>query len=241
MTTRESMRRELKDLAKLAATMPKERPTPVEAAPSAKPPRPNLQRPPTPSSISLTVPPAVASIPAPGRIVEAGPRKARRGLLGVCVALGLAVAIAGGATLGRTLAHRTAQASAANAPGAPATDPAATAPNGAAAGTPSPAAAGAPTQPPAGAAPVAAVQPAGATTQPTNSGTPASTSAAATPLAAAAPAAAPRPAALRAAAAISKRAPSPSKSSLNAKVTTSGGGAKDPLEEAIRKAVAQGQ
>ena len=56
MTTRDSTRQELRDLAKLAATMPKERPTPL--------PPPTLQRPPTPSAIStVTVPPAVASIP----------------------------------------------------------------------------------------------------------------------------------------------------------------------------------
>src|SRR5271170_5872573 len=109
MSTRESTRQELRDLAKLAATMPRERPTPTPApAPPAQ--RSMLQRPPTPSSISkLTVPPAVASIPPASRTVAPPTSRGKsggRGVLLTSVVLGLAVAVGGGVTLGRTLAHR---------------------------------------------------------------------------------------------------------------------------------------
>lgn len=103
MDTRDTLRRELKDLARLAATMPKDgaaaQPAPVH--------RPTLQRPPTPSSISkLTVPPAVASVPPPAPAAAERVSNKRRGTLGVALVMGLAVAIGGGAALGRTLARR---------------------------------------------------------------------------------------------------------------------------------------
>jgi hypothetical protein len=118
MTARESTRQELRDLAKLASTMPRERtsPPPSVAAPS----RPTLQRPPTPSSVSrLTVPPAVASIAPASRTVAPQTRAARRrgrSVLLPSMVAGLIVAVAGGVTLGRTLAHRTAVSTTAAAP-----------------------------------------------------------------------------------------------------------------------------
>lgn len=227
MSTRESTRRELQDLAKLAATMPKERPTPAPQATervAAKPPRPNLQRPPTPSSISVTVPPAVASIPPPSAVAPAATSAGtkRRGGFVLSMALGLAVAIVGGAALGRTLAHRAAKPAAAAAVQNVAPPPASATP--AADTPPAPTAAAAPSTPATATQP--AVTPPGPTPQPV--------AAAAVPHAA--PAVAPKAAAF-----VPKRTVKPAtaaKSSLNANVPASGSGAKDPLEEAIRKAVA---
>jgi hypothetical protein len=212
MGTRESTRQELRDLAKLAATMPKERPTPVAAAPAR---RPTLQRPPTPSSISkLTVPPAVASIPPASRTLE--PPTSRkgggRGVLMTSIVLGLAVAVGGGVTLGRTLAHR--------APSAAAASDAKAVTFGTPAAAPPPATAAAPLPAPAP-APVAAAATATAT-------------AAAAATAATVTTAAPKPAA-----AARRYAPRPAaaKPAANVPASTSGG-AKDSLDEAIRKAVA---
>lgn len=212
MATRDGTRQELRDLAKLAATMPKERPTP--------PPRPDvqLQRPLTPSAISaLTVPPAVGSIP-PASITlppfQTKKRGGRAGVLAVSVVLGLSVAVAGGVTLGRTLARRAPPTAAAASDvkvvtfGAPAAAPA---PSPAPAPAPSPALALAP--PPVVAA-----------------ATPLATTAVAT--------AAPLPKAAAAVPAWRRVGAKPApKSSLTANIPSSTG-VKDPLEEAIRKAVA---
>jgi hypothetical protein len=207
MTTRESTRRELQDLAKLAASMPKERPTPL-------PERPALQRPSTPSSISVNVPPAVASIPPPSDLASASAsgKRSRTPLVIVSVSLGLALAIAGGAEVGRYVARRGATSAAAGAP-VMATANATVAslpPAPAAAPLPAPPAAPAPdTVPPAVAA-----------------------AATMTPAARATPTAAPKR---------WQPAPHPAaaKTSLTATIPTSGGGgSKDSLEDAIRKAVA---
>jgi hypothetical protein len=114
MTTRESTRQELRDLAKLASSMPKERPTPT-------PPPAELQRPSTPSSISVNVPPAVASIPPPSVIAGSTTSKKRSGapVTVIAVSLGIAVAIAGGAEAGRYFAHRGVASAAAGAPVTP--------------------------------------------------------------------------------------------------------------------------
>src|SRR5208283_1943293 len=110
MTTRNNMRRELQDLAKLADSMPKERPTPppAQAAPApARPSSPMLARPLTPSRISVTIPPTVASVPPPTfASPTAQPRRSGRGALIAVALAGLVVAIAGGGVLGKTLAHR---------------------------------------------------------------------------------------------------------------------------------------
>src|ERR1700722_15308909 len=110
MTARESTRQELKDLAKLALTMPKERPTPAPPPPS--------YRPAMPSSVSkLTMRPTTASIPAAS--VTLAPQSRKRSRVAVpalAIVLGLSIAIAGGVTLGRTLArHAPAAVAAANA------------------------------------------------------------------------------------------------------------------------------
>jgi hypothetical protein len=100
MTARESTRQELKDLAKLALTMPKEAPTPA--------PLPPVYRPAMPSSVSkLTMRPTTASIPA-ASVTLAPQTKTRRRVAVPALAslLGLSIAIGGGVTLGRTLARR---------------------------------------------------------------------------------------------------------------------------------------
>jgi hypothetical protein len=199
MATRDGTRQELRDLAKLAATMPRERPTP--------PPPPSLQRPLTPSAATLTVPPAVASIPPASLTLPPfqAKKRGRAGVLAVSVVLGLSVAVVGGVTLGRTLARHTPPTVAA----APAPSPA-----------PSPVLAASPV-------PAVAVTPVAATAV-------ATTPVAATPVAAAAPL--PKPAATTPAWRRVGPKPNP-KSSLTANIPASTG-VKDPLEEAIRKAVA---
>lgn len=103
MTTRESTRQELRDLAKLAATMPKERPTPAPPVAAAPVQEGTLQRAPAPS-----VPSAMASIPPASATVPPVTRPRGQGLLLTSVVLGLALAVGGGISLGRTLAHRAA-------------------------------------------------------------------------------------------------------------------------------------
>lgn len=208
MSTRDHTRQELRDLAKLAATMPRELPTP--------PPPPALQRPPTPSSVSkLTVPPAVVSIPPASMTLappRAGKRGGRTGALVVSVALGLSVAVAGGVTLGRTLAHRAP-------PIAAAASDARVVTFGAPAHSPSPAPSPAPAPAPS---PALALSPPPATAVATKA--PVATSA---PLLKAAVGPSPRHFAAKAT----------PKSALTVHIPASTG-AKDPLEEAIRKAVA---
>jgi len=210
MTTRQNMRRELQDLAKLASTIPAERPTPPPSAPA-------LERPSTPSRVSVTIPPSVASIPAITVQSAAAPRAAKRGrgsLIGLAVA-GLALAIVGGAAFGRTLAHRSPPAAAAAAPAAPPIVASPVTPPAVALPAPAPVAH---PQVVATASPVAPAPPPAATT-----------------------AVAPAPQAPVAAA---RRAPAPPKAaatpkpSLVANIPTSGGGSKNSLEDAIRKAVA---
>jgi len=114
MSTRTQMRRELQDLARLADSIPKERPTPApppaKALVNAAPPKsepPALGRPPTPSRISITIPPSVAPVElrvAAARAAAPRQKGGRGALISVALA-GLVVAIAGGGVLGKTLAH----------------------------------------------------------------------------------------------------------------------------------------
>jgi hypothetical protein len=216
MTTRESMRRELQDLAKLAKTMPTETPPPV----AAKPPRPALQRPPTPSTISVTIPPTVASVPPPLQ-VQAGAagkpaKKGGRGTLVAVALVGLVVAVGGGATLGRTLArHGAPAAAAAAAVQAPVvtTNPVAV--------------------------PTAAVKPAPAP-QPVAAAVPAVAAQTPTPQTQSAPAhAAPPPVAVTRRVWPARPAAKSGAAPAAPVVVPSSAGTMDPLEAAIRKAVAQ--
>ncbi|HEY6461356.1 MAG TPA: hypothetical protein VIY73_14420 [Polyangiaceae bacterium] len=226
MGARESTRQELRELAKLAGTMPKERtptPTPLQRMPT-------LQRPPTPSTVSrLTVPPAVASIaPASRTLTPPNGRASRggRGALLTSVVIGLLVALAGGVTLGRTLARRSAIAAAG--PGTPVVVAAI-----AAQPPVSPLAAGNPVLPAstsAGVAPSPAPSPA----------SPATTSAPlaialATPTAAVAVAPASKAAVRRSGWRPAPRHASAARSPTSSTPATAG---KDTLDEAIRKAVA---
>ncbi|HEY8038227.1 MAG TPA: hypothetical protein VIF15_00465 [Polyangiaceae bacterium] len=209
MTTRESMRRELKDLAKMAAVMPKERPS--APPPSQRPSAPPSMRPSSPSISKLTVPPSVISSPvASVAQTKADRKKSRRGGLTAFAAVALIAAIAGGVGLGRTLANR---ASASRGPAS------------------APVAAAAPATP-------AATATAIPTATPTE---PVTTTAPATPPPPAAVAATPPPRPAVAPIGGARRAPTPkpaTKPSLVANVPTGASGAMDPLEAAIRKAVA---
>jgi hypothetical protein len=207
MSTRQNMRRELQDLAKLAQTMPKERPTPMPTPAKA------FERPSIPSRDSVSVPPAIASVPVSVPAVSAVAQPKRgRGLLVTLAAAGIAVAIVVGGAMGRTLAQRSAPAAAAKppavaavAPVAPPVDPTPTAP----AAQPEPVVTAAPT--------VTAVPKAVAVTNP--------------------PAATPR--AVNVAAAHAASTKPAAKPSLVANVPASTGGGKGSLEDAIRAAVAK--
>ncbi|HEY1694263.1 MAG TPA: hypothetical protein VGG39_18970 [Polyangiaceae bacterium] len=230
MGARESTRQELRDLAKLAGTMPKDRTAPPPAIASAPAPsRPALQRPPTPSSVSkLTVPPAVASIAPASRTVAPPTGRARRGGRGVVLTslvIGLVVAVTGGVTLGRTLARRSAVAT--SGPATPVV----------VAGAPAPP----PASPPAeGNAALTAVPAAVASPPPAPSPSPATTSAPlATTLATSVGARAVPPAS-KVAPRRSGWRPTP-RSAAAARLPVSAAvatGGKDSLDEAIRKAVA---
>src|SRR5215831_12835393 len=109
MSTREDMRRELKELAKMAETMGKE--TPAEPAADVGGdhvayPATMLQRPATPASSSrVSVPPfATPTLPPvfdPGD--ETRPRSAKRtGIIAVLVGASLAAALVGGAFVGKS-------------------------------------------------------------------------------------------------------------------------------------------
>ncbi|MGH7271542.1 MAG: hypothetical protein ACREJ3_14020, partial [Polyangiaceae bacterium] len=108
-STRESMRIEFKELAKLAETMGKT--PPVESAQAAEPPEATrsqgaIERPSTPPSMSaITVPPPRPSISSPV-FLQPPPKRSRAGLLAVLVGAGLAIALVGGALLGRSYAAR---------------------------------------------------------------------------------------------------------------------------------------
>jgi hypothetical protein len=109
-TTRESMRRELKELAKLAETMRKpsadaslaeEAPEPIEFPQSA------LERPVTPASASrVSVPPMATPLTPPlFDYAEAKPRSGKRtGVVALLVGAGLAIALVAGAAVGKSLA-----------------------------------------------------------------------------------------------------------------------------------------
>src|SRR5579859_3357726 len=110
MSTRDDMRRELKELAKLAETMGKEPPAEV-AVPLGNDvafPAATLQRPETPASSSrVSVPPfATPTVPPvfdPGD--ELRPRSGKRtGIIAVLVGASLAAALVGGAFVGKSLA-----------------------------------------------------------------------------------------------------------------------------------------
>src|SRR5579872_4896194 len=108
-STRENMRRELKELAKLAETMGKEPAVEAKEAPVVVAPI-TLQRPATPASSSrVTVPPVVfPSTPPPFASPfssEPPPRK-RSGVVALVIGGSLAVALVGGAIVGKSLAGR---------------------------------------------------------------------------------------------------------------------------------------
>jgi hypothetical protein len=113
MSTRESMRRELKELAKLAETMRKESEAKASAdlyAYEAAPEQPGEL---ALTTSSVTVPPVVPpSVPPPDDAGEVDlPVLSRgRGRLAVFVGVGLAAALVGGAALGRSFASQRAAA-----------------------------------------------------------------------------------------------------------------------------------
>jgi len=109
-STRENMRRELRELAKLAETMGKAPPAAEENEGSANLSPTGLQRPSTPASSSrVTVPPvAFPSTPAPfaSPLLSDGvpePRK-RPGFVAIVIGGSLAAALVGGAIVGKSLA-----------------------------------------------------------------------------------------------------------------------------------------
>jgi hypothetical protein len=111
-STRENMRRELKELAKLAETMGKAPPATEESEGSAHLASGGLQRPSTPASSSrVSVPPvAFPSTPAPFASpllsdIPPEPRK-RPGFMAIVIGGSLAAALVGGAVVGKSLAGR---------------------------------------------------------------------------------------------------------------------------------------
>jgi S-DNA-T family DNA segregation ATPase FtsK/SpoIIIE len=111
MSTRDNMRRELKELAKLAETMGKDSPAASTAAQApdsiAFPAAASLERPVTPASSSrvsvgpfaTSTAPPVFETPEPSK-----PSGSRTGFIAVVVGAGLAVALVGGAFVGKSLA-----------------------------------------------------------------------------------------------------------------------------------------
>jgi hypothetical protein len=135
MSTRDQTRRELKDLAKLAAVIPRERPSIPAAAPEHSGTGPSPSR--------VTVPPAIASVSTPPPFLPSAPpafpvasvapapsvlsvapapptRSGGSGIWAVLAGAGLAAAMVSGLVLGRALASHPAAASAV-APGSPIT------------------------------------------------------------------------------------------------------------------------
>ena len=238
MSTRDSMRRELKELAKLAETMGKE--SPADAAAQGNDPvdfpASSLERPMTPASSSrVSVAPfATPMTPPVFDIGEPKKRSGKRtGFIAVVVGASLAAALVGGAYVGRSLAGGPAPVTAAAAmapPQAPAA-PAEVAPAAPPAAAPQAPSTPDPVVPAAAAAPKAA-SPAAAAAAPVvhKHVAPRPAAAAKAPVAAAAPApandavAAPKPAA---GAALGKP---------KAAAASAGGG--DSLEDLIRKEVA---
>ena len=137
MSSRTGMRQELKDLAKLATTMPKE-PTPSAPPASVRPPAPESQ---PPSLSRLTVPPAVLAVADTPSAVTHSPSTPpaatpRRGRLWAAVGGAvLALALVGGVVVGSRWMGRSSAAHVTAEP--PRADTAATPP----AAPPSPAAA----------------------------------------------------------------------------------------------------
>src|ERR1700687_2678487 len=109
MSTRESMRRELKELAKLAETMRRESEARASAdhLPRYEPDPAQQLGEPALSTSSVTVPPVVPpSVPPPddaGAVDLPGLGRGRGRLVAVFVGAGLAAALVGGAALGRSL------------------------------------------------------------------------------------------------------------------------------------------
>jgi hypothetical protein len=111
MSTRESMRRELKELAKLAETMGKQ--TAAEPADDAAYPvdfsNHGLERPVTPSSASrVSVAPVTTATMPPAYELEAKASPKRTGLVAVIVGASLAAALLGGAAVGMSRGNATA-------------------------------------------------------------------------------------------------------------------------------------
>jgi hypothetical protein len=107
-STRESMRRELKELAKMAETMGKPSPDAAlaEEASSMQFPASALERPVTPASASRVSVPPMATPTAPPVFDYAEPRRTgkRAGVIAVLIGAGLAAALIGGAAVGKSLA-----------------------------------------------------------------------------------------------------------------------------------------
>lgn len=241
-STRESMRRELKELAKMAETMGKPNPDAALAEESSSMPFPAsaLERPVTPSSASRVSVPPMATSTAPPAFDYAEPRPTgkRTGVIAVLIGAGLAAALIGGAAVGKSLAgNSTASTPAVDVRGAAAT----MAPPPVVATAEPPVAAPAPQPAPE---PVAAavVIPAKATPVVTTPvAAPVHKHAAAPPPAAAAPKAAvsanPTPSSGGDAVAAPKAAASPGLAKPAPAKAAAGGGS-DSLEDLIRKEVA---
>jgi hypothetical protein len=107
-STRESMRRELKELAKMAETMGKPSPDAALAEESASMqfPATALERPVTPASASRVSVPPMATPTTPPVFDYAEPRRTgkRTGVIAVLIGAGLAAALIGGAAVGKSLA-----------------------------------------------------------------------------------------------------------------------------------------
>src|ERR1700678_1457376 len=128
MSTRESMRRELKELAKLADTIGRA-PSVAPPAPSAPPPPPAFGAPlsappPRPldslpmggieqastagstSALTVLTPPSLPSTPPPVSMQSRPPKRGSRGGLVALIGGALVAALVGGAALGKSLASR---------------------------------------------------------------------------------------------------------------------------------------
>lgn len=244
MSTRESMRAELKELAKMAETMGK---APAAEAVDDRPlafPENALERPPTPASASRVSVPPFATPTTPPVFDYAEPKKGgkRTAFIAVTVGAALAAALVGGAAVGKSFAG------APNAPVAPITAAAAIAPQAevalpAAVSAPPPAA----VAPPPVAAPVAPAPVAVAPkSSPSTPSAPAPHKHWAKPAGAAPAAAAAKPATASAPAANTDSdglgAPAPKAAPAAAKpakpAAAAAGGGTDSLEDLIRKEVA---
>lgn len=251
-TTREDMRRELKELTKLAETMRK------EAVPESRPPYAHLLdgeqniAPPTPdrplSVSSVTVPPVVPQSLAPSTAdVDDFPpvRRGRKGFVAVGVGAALVIALVGGAAVGRSVTSHRAAANAIPVSTGPVQAPLVVEPPQDPQAAQAPAAQP-PAEPPAqAAAPVVNPTPAQVTTPQVSTPAVRRRPAAAAAHKAAKPAAAVAKAAPASDAAGDNEAPAPVKAApappvakAAAAAAPAGGGSNDSLEDMIRKAVA---